>query len=191
MWNDRPLFGLNDLTMGILGYGKIGKAVAKRARGFDMNIIGLCKKEKPSDGYAERIVGIEDLEPVLSESHVVVVILPLTPETEGLIDEQAFGKMRKGSFIINVARGPIINEEALIEALRSGPIAGAALDVFNSEPLPPSSPLWEIPNLFITSHVGGVSDRLWNRMIDLFFDNLERKRQGRPLVNIVDRNRGY
>jgi phosphoglycerate dehydrogenase-like enzyme len=121
----------------------------------------------------------------------VVIATPLTPETKGLIDEAALRSMRQSAYLINIARGAIVDEAALLTALREGWIAGAGLDTVATEPLPPESPLWSLPNAFITPHCSALSPRLRERMAQLFIDNLKRYQTGQPLRNVVDKQAGY
>jgi len=128
---------------------------------------------------------------VLRQADYLVVILPLTPQTRGLIDARALGLMKRTAVLINVGRGPVVQEAALIDALRRGLIAGAGLDVFEREPLPADSPLYDMENVIITPHVSGASRTYYDRAVPLFCENLRRYLDGRPLLNVVDPARGY
>ena len=139
----------------------------------------------------DAVVGPGELDRLLAESDAVVVTAALTPETEGTLDARAFARMKRGAWLVNVARGRILREPDLVEALRSGHLGAAALDVFETEPLPPDSPLTTLPNVLLTPHVSGLSRGFWPREMRLFRADLTRFREGRPLLNLVDPSRGY
>jgi phosphoglycerate dehydrogenase-like enzyme len=138
-----------------------------------------------------RVYGPDGLHAMLGESDVVVLAAPLTPETDGLIDDAAIAAMRREAWLINVARGRLVDDRALIRALAEDRIGGVALDTFRDEPLPQASPLWELPNVIVTPHTSWSSARVLDRSIDLFCDNLRRFRAGEQLRNVVDRSAGY
>jgi phosphoglycerate dehydrogenase-like enzyme len=146
---------------------------------------------EPEDLPADIVYPAAHTDDVLAQSDAVVSILPLTRETRGSIGARQFAAMPRGSLFINLGRGSVVDEDALVQALRSGRLAGAALDVFESEPLPRSSPLWRMPNVMVSPHVGGNSDRTSERAAHLFAVNLSRFLEGRPLLNVVSRERGY
>jgi len=185
------LLELTGTTLGIVGYGGIGRAAAERARAFGMRIIALRRHLRSREGAADEIWGPERLHDLLKESDYVLISCPLTRETRGLIGAREFSLMKPNAVIINVARGAIIDEPALIEALREGKIRGAGLDVTAQEPLPFDSPLWEMENVIITPHVAGSSPQTWKRQLDLLLENLRRYVAGEPLLNVVDREAGY
>ncbi|MDR7435076.1 MAG: D-2-hydroxyacid dehydrogenase [Armatimonadota bacterium] len=191
-WDRRGSVGgeLGGGTLGILGLGHIGVELAKRAVAFEMRVIGTKRTPSPVP-FVERVLPPEGLDEVLMESDVVVIALPLTPQTRGLIGERELRLMKPTAFLINVGRGPIVQERALIRALREGWIAGAALDVFEQEPLPADSPLYDLENVILTPHVAGTSPRYMDRAIPLFCENLGRYLRGEPLLNVVDKKRGY
>jgi phosphoglycerate dehydrogenase-like enzyme len=145
----------------------------------------------PNADIPDRIYPIAALHSFLKECDVVVLAAPLTKETANLIDAQALKAMRKDSLLINVSRGGVVAEDALAKALREGAIGGAALDVFQEEPLPPDSPLWELPNVILSPHVSGFTPAYDDRATDLFAENLRRFIVGEALMNVVDRSRGY
>jgi phosphoglycerate dehydrogenase-like enzyme len=182
--------GLSGTTLGVLGLGAIGQAVARRAATLGMRVIGTRRHPEPVAGVAE-VLPPSKTRRVLAESDVVIVVLPLTPETEGLLDAEAIAAMKPGAHLVNIARGGIVDEVALAEALREGRLGGAALDVFEQEPLPPTSPLWDTPNLLVTPHVAGLSHDYLARLGEIFFENIRRLERGEPIVNPVDRDRGY
>jgi phosphoglycerate dehydrogenase-like enzyme len=137
------------------------------------------------------MVSKRDLHAALPEADFVVLTIPLTADTRGLFGAQAFASMKPSAYFINIGRGGTVDEPALIQALQNGQIAGAGLDVFASEPLPSDSPLWNMPNVIITSHYSGITPHYHERAMDIFIDNLERYVKGEPLRNVVDKQRGY
>jgi phosphoglycerate dehydrogenase-like enzyme len=177
-------------TLAILGLGSIGRALAIRARTFDMRVIGTnaCGRPVPE---VEACFPADRTRAVLADSDYVVVTLPLTPATRGLLDRDAFRVMRRSACLINLARGGVVVEADLVAALEAGEIAGAALDVFETEPLPAASPLWAMDNVLVTPHVAGTSDRYMKRAIDLFLVNLESLRSSGVLATPIDRDAGY
>jgi D-2-hydroxyacid dehydrogenase (NADP+) len=190
---DKPqhLTELNGKVLLIVGYGRIGAEVAKRAKAFDMRVWGVTRSGNGKRDHAERIFAAADLQEALPEADYVLISAPETPGTKHLIGTAQIAKMKHGARVINIARGSLVDETALVQALENGALAGAALDVTQTEPLPVESPLWRAPNLFITPHTSGVSDRLWDRQTALLVDLLERWFDGRELFNQVDFTRGY
>ena len=204
----QPLEGreLRELTIGIVGYGSLGRSVASLASAFGARVIALRRRpagagDGPTgpddeDGFPfepriDRVVGPDRLHELLGESDFVVLAAPLTPETEGMIDESAVAAMKRDAWLINVARGRLVDDTALVRALRDNRIGGAALDTFRDEPLPPGSAYWELPNVILTPHTAWSSARVLDRSIDLFCDNLVRFSRGEPLRNVVDPAAGY
>lgn len=201
---DAPLVELGELTVGVVGWGGIGREVSRRLSGFGTRILGL-KRTRPAGAGpdATSIVADDGTEVVwsdagfrrlLDESDVVVVTLPDTAETRGLFDEAAFAAMKAGALFVNVARGKLVVESALVEALERGHLRGAGLDVFAREPLPDESPLWQMPNVLVTPHVSPVTTRFWRRQADLVLHNLRCYLEGRPPAewrNLVDLDAGY
>ncbi len=185
------MFELSDKTMLILGLGGIGSRTAKLAKAFDMHTIGVRRTVSKPAKFVDRLVGIDQLDAVLPKADVVVVTLPYTQETHHLLNAKTLALMKPSSILINIGRGEIIDEPALIVALRNKTIRAAALDVFEQEPLPADSPLWQMKNVLITSHYAGSSPRYHERAGQIFIDNLERWRDGRPLNNLVDKKAGY
>jgi len=192
LW-DKPqhLTELNGQLLLIVGYGSIGRELARRAHAFDMRVWGVTRSGKGDANYAEKIFPTAQLDEVLPEADYVVVAAPETPETAQLMSAARIAKMKRGARLVNVGRGSLLDEGGLLRALESGALAAAALDVTGTEPLPPDNPLWKAPNLFITPHTSGVSDRLWVRQADILVQLLERWFDGRELFNRVDFNRGY
>jgi len=181
---------LTGRTVGVLGLGTIGRAVARRAAAFGMRVWGTRRHPAPVEGV-ERVLPPSGLDDVLRVSDVLAVTLPLTRETRGLIGARELGLLPRGAFLVNIGRGPIIDEPALIDALRSGRLGGAGLDVFVQEPLPATSPLWTVPNLIVSPHTSGGFPGYTDQMITLFCDNLRRYLTGQPLRNVVDTALGY
>lgn len=181
---------LYEQTMLILGIGGIGQAIAERAAAFGMRVLGSRRAPRPMPGVA-RVVGNDGWRELLPEADYIVVAAPLTEETRGMLDAAAFAAMKPTAYLVNIARGAIIDEAALIAAIGAGRIAGAALDTFEQEPLPPESPLWSLPNVTITPHATAGSPRMRERQIALFLENLQRFRNGEPLRNVVDKAAGY
>ena len=192
LW-DRPqhLTELNGRVLLIVGYGSIGREVAKRANAFAMRVRGVTRSGKGDGTHVEKIFARASLHEALPEADYVLIAAPETAETKRLIGAAEIAKMKRGARLINVARGSLLDEAALIRALESGALGGAALDVANTEPLPAESPLWKAPNLMITPHTSGVSDRLWNRQAALLMELLERWFDGRDMFNRVNFERGY
>jgi len=189
-WKLFGTYGLSGKTLGVLGLGAIGHAVARRATALGMRVIGTKRNPEPL-AEVDRVLPPSETREVLAESDVVIVTLPRTPETEGLLDADAIAAMKPGAQLVNVARGGIVDEAALATALREGGLSGAALDVFEEEPLPASSPLWDTPNLLVTPHVAGISRDYMARVGEIFFENIRRLESGDRLLNLVDRDRGY
>lgn len=191
----QPLRGreLSELTVGIVGYGSIGEEVARLLQPFGCRILATRRHPERGAGEAANVelLGLEDLHEVLRGSDIVVVAAPLTEATAGLIGAEQLAEMREDAWLINIARGRLIDELALRRALESGWIGGAVLDVFSEEPLSPESPLYRTPNVIITPHTSWASDRVVERTVDLFVDNLRRDRAGEPLRNVVDLEAGY
>ncbi|HXM95494.1 MAG TPA: D-2-hydroxyacid dehydrogenase [Candidatus Dormibacteraeota bacterium] len=192
LW-DKPqhLTELNGKVLLIAGFGSIGREIAKRAKGFDMRVWGVTRSGKGDMTVAERIVSACVLNDVLPEADYVVISAPETAETKHLIGTPQIARMKRGARLVNVGRGSLLDESALIGALKCGKLGGAALDVAQTEPLPTDSPLWKTPNLFITPHTSAVSDRLWERETSLLMELLVRWFDGRELFNRVDFARGY
>ena len=195
-----PLRELSDAVVGIVGYGGIGRAVGRRAAALGMRVRATRRREPTSrsgsaDGAppdsALEVMGPDGLDELLAESDYVVLTVPETSETAGLIGASELTRMRDSAVLINIARGRILDEEALADALRSGRLRGAGLDVFREEPLPPESPLWDLDNVLLTPHIGGTSPRFWERQTDLMVRNISHFLAGRPLENLVDKESGY
>lgn len=202
----QPLEGveLRDVTVGIVGLGSIGRAVGALATAFGCRVVAVRRRAEagsapPADEESrsfgevmlDRVGGPELLPELLRESDYVVLAAPLTPETQNMIDAAALGSMKAGAWLVNVARGGLVDERALLSALRDGRIGGAVLDTFRDEPLPPSSPFYDLPNVIVTPHTSWSSGRVLDRSVELFCDNLRRYAAGEPLLNVVDPTAGY
>lgn len=181
-------------TVLIYGYGAIGTRVGRAARALGMRVIGIKRSVEgldPASLDADELHTAEALREQLHRADFLVVAAPHTPETEGVIGREALALLPRGAVLVNVGRGSLVDEPALVDALRSGRLAGAGLDVFEEEPLPVSSPLWEMPNVIVSPHSAGTSDRENERITDLFRDNLRRFLDGEPLRNVFDAERRY
>lgn len=186
-----PMIEIEGFKMGIVGLGGIGMQMAKRANGFDMYIIGVdaYRTEKPDN--VNELVPMSKLTETMGRVDVVMIACPLTEETHGLINAENLSAMQQTAYLINVARGPIVKEDDLIEILQAGKIAGAGLDVTEVEPLPSESPLWDMDNVIITPHAAGGSQHRMTRITEFFLDNLERYLNGEELKNVVDKQLGF
>jgi phosphoglycerate dehydrogenase-like enzyme len=182
---------LQGRTMLVVGLGGIGAEIAQRAHGFGMRVTAIRRSDTPGPDYIERLGHQSDLLDMLKDADVVAIALPLTKETENLFDAKVLAAMKKGSYLINIARGPIVNTDALLAALNSGHLAGACLDVTDPEPLPHDHPLWKQPNVIITPHVASDADLTRERRWALFKENVRRFGAGEPLMNTVDKKAGY
>jgi len=183
---------LADSTMLVVGLGSIGGRVATLASAIGMKVIGVRRRpDLASPPGVTRVVGPDQLKEVLGLADAVVLAAPRTVETRALIGRDELAAMRAGAVLVNVARGRLINESALVVALGAGRLAGAGLDAFEHEPLPSDHPLWGLPNVLITPHTAAFGGDYWAPVVDLFRENLARFRRGEPLLNLVDKNRGY
>jgi phosphoglycerate dehydrogenase-like enzyme len=178
-------------TLGLVGMGGIGREVARRAVALGMHVIAVRRHDRPAPAGVQLLRGDDALGTLLDRSDIVVLALPATSETRGLIDAAALRRMRSDAVLINVARGDVLDEDALLHALRSGALRGAGLDVFRTEPLPADSLFWSLPNVLITPHVSAATSRFWERESELIIENIGRYLDGTPLRNVVDRQAGY
>jgi phosphoglycerate dehydrogenase-like enzyme len=195
-----PIREMRDSTLGLVGVGSIGGYVARAASVMGMRIIAVRANPEKGVDWLDcndparsryQVYGLQDLHKMLSESDFVVVSAPVTSKTEKLIDREAIAQMKSDAYMINVGRGALVDEKALIEALQQRKIGGAALDVFEQEPLPADSPLWNLENVIITPHQAGLAHKLWERQYALFSENLRRFKAGVPLLGLVDKQAGY
>lgn len=176
-------------TLVVVGVGAVGKEVARMAHGIGMRVIGVDQPGflfNPETSPLDEFHPVNELKQVLPQAEHLVLIAPHTPQTEGLIGQEELALLPEGAVLINIARGALVDEEALVEALDSGRLAGAGLDVFAEEPLPRESPLWDMPNVLVSPHSASTSDRENGRITDLFCENLRRFLAGQPLVNVLD-----
>ncbi|MFS8523255.1 MAG: D-2-hydroxyacid dehydrogenase [Limnochordales bacterium] len=176
-------------TVGIAGLGDIGQEIVRRAAALDMRVLGWRRSAGDVPGVERMYAGREEFHEFLGQCDYVVVVLPLTDATRGLFDDTAFAAMRDGTYLINVGRGPVIQEQALLRALESGKLAGATLDVFDVEPLPEDHPFWRMENVIVTPHMSGPT--VAEEVTAPFIENMERFLAGRPLLKQVDLQRGY
>jgi phosphoglycerate dehydrogenase-like enzyme len=183
---------LHGRQIGIVGLGSIGREVARRAHAFGMKVVGIRRHTaRPLPDGVARVLAPDALLELLAESDIVVLATPLTAETHHLIDRRALGAVKRGAFLVNIGRGGLVDEDALLDALRSGWLGGAALDVFATEPLPADNPFWDLPNVIVTPHVAGAMEDYWTPLMQLFADNLRRFERGEALLNVVDKRAGY
>jgi phosphoglycerate dehydrogenase-like enzyme len=194
-WRQTTTGTLYGKTLCVVGVGSIGQAVAVRARPFGMRVVGVKRVVREDDaawGYADELYATRDLHQALREADYVVAALPGTPETQRLLNAEAIGAMKQGAYFVNVGRGKVVHEGALVEALKSGRLAGAALDVFEEEPLPEDSPLWELENVVVSPHsTDMVGAQINEHQADLFCENLRRYLNGKPLINELDKKLLY
>jgi phosphoglycerate dehydrogenase-like enzyme len=192
LWRQRPRpREVADATVAVIGMGGIGREFAARAKALGLKVLGVRENPSKGAGGADAVFGPGDIDQVLAQADYLLLCTPVTPATTGIMNAARLGKMKPDAYLINVARGPLIDEAALLQALEEKRIAGAALDVFNEEPLPPGSPFWSLDNLLITPHTAAVTERLWERHYRLIAENLNRFLTGQPLLNQVDKTRGY
>jgi phosphoglycerate dehydrogenase-like enzyme len=190
-WDHYPTTELRGQTLLIVGVGAIGLEVARLATAFGMRVIGIKRQTDVELPHVDSLHPPEQLRELVGDAHAIVVTLPLTDETRGLIDRETVERMRDGAVFVNVGRGKVVDEEALIDALRSGKLAGAALDVTAKEPLPPESPLWELENVIISPHTAALSWHENERIVELFAENLRRYLHGDELLSRVDTSSFY
>eukprot|EP01041_Mallomonas_annulata_P016582 gene16582-34541_t len=193
-WEKYCVTELRGQTMGILGYGDIGKACAILAKAYGMRVIAMRRRPEMSaeDPLIDEIFGPEGIESVMSLSDYVVVVAALTADTKGMVDSKALAAAKPGQILINIGRGPLIDEEALVTALQDGSrLRGAALDVFCVEPLPESSPFWDIPNVLISPHNADMTTDFRHKSVKFFTENCGRFLEGKSLQAIVDKRSGY
>ena len=185
-------FELNGQTLCVIGLGDIGQALGERAAALGMRVTGVRRRPELAvpDGISA-VTTFDDMDALLAEADHIAVCLPLTPSTENILNAERIAKLKRGVYIYNTGRGEIIDQDALIEALNSGQVGGAGLDVTTPEPLPADSPLWDMENVLITSHTSGRSPARMDRFMDILIDNIRRYRADEPLRNVVDPVHGY
>ena len=198
LWRPNDLIGtvspwlLSGRTLAVIGVGTIGEALAARAKAFGIRVVGVRRHpERGRPAGFDEVLGPVDMGRLLGLADIVVVAAPLTAETNLLLDADAIAKLKPGAIVVNIARGQLVDEEALTAALLEGRLGGAALDVFTTEPLPASSPFWSLPNVIVTPHNSGFRAGHFDAVIDLFSDNLTRFERGDQLLNVVDLDAGY
>jgi phosphoglycerate dehydrogenase-like enzyme len=182
---------VNGLTMGIIGFGAIGHGIARRAQAFDMNLVAVDAFAVDGTPFVDEVWPVSRLGDLMTVADVVVIAAPLTPETHHLIGAPMLAKMKPDAYLIVVSRGGIVDENALLETLTAGNLAGVALDVVEQEPLPADSPLWDAPRFLLTPHLAGASAPKERRVVEIFRENLIRYQNGDPLVNVVDKAKGF
>ena len=195
-WNNRPGLRaqeveLTGLNLGIIGFGGTGRAVAKRAHAFGLRIRAIDKDLMDGTDSVNKVESAEALDDLLAWSDILAICCPLTEETDKLINQETLGQLKTGAYIINVTRGEIIDEDSLVDALKSGHVRGAGLDVTPREPLPVESELWRLPNVVMTPHTAGASQYRASRNLERFISNVEKFRQNLPLDGIIDKVEGY
>jgi len=201
LWRQRPRpREVDGATLGLVGVGAIGRNVARMASAIGMRVVVI--REHPYRGVdwlpadsPERsrhvVYGIDQLDRMLQQADFVVLAAPTTDRTKALMNAERFSQMKPDAWLINVGRGALVEEAALVQALRKKTLGGAALDVFDTEPLPADSPLWSFENVIITPHVAGMTDKIWDRQFEFFSENLHRFLDGKPLLGVVDKAKGY
>jgi len=192
-WNREEFQDVKEMygkTIGIIGLGSIGTRIAEIAKCLGLKVLAV-KKEPAKATLAGKIYSLEGLDKLLTKSDYVVICLPLTPETKHLFDESRFRKMKPSAYLVNISRGEVVDETALIEALKKKTIDGACVDVFEKEPLPESSELYDLENVIITPHVAGWTPEYMNRAVQIFCENLRAFLAGERMPTLVDKERGY
>lgn len=205
-WEAKGGLELRGRTIGIVGYGAIGGEIGRLAAAFGMEVLAVRRcpgRQRSSPGgmlpgtgdlaesIPKRVYGPAQLREVLPQCDIVILTVPLTTETVSLIGEDEIAAMKPSAYLVNVARGQVVDESALLHALQTGRLGGAVLDTFQEEPLPASSPFWDLPNVLVTPHVAPNSSFYNDRAVDVFAENLSRYLAGEPLLNVFDRARGY
>jgi len=189
-WQYETVGRIDGKTVAVIGLGHTGQAVAEKVASLGLRVIGTRARPREMD-HVDKVVGPDALHEVLAEADIIVVSVPRTPKTIGLLDRAAFAAVKPGAHLIDVSRGGIVVPSALVEALKSGRIGGAVIDVFDPEPMPADAELWDMENVIVTPHSSAVYDGWELDALDIFADNLERRLAGQPLVNVVDPVRGY
>src|SRR3954471_10354838 len=183
---------LQGRRMGIVGLGSIGMEIARAASAFGMRVSAIRRRaELPVPEPVDEVLAPDRLLDMLSRFDVVVLSAPLTSDTQQMIGRHALTAIKRGAFVVNIGRGKLVDDDAMVEALIDGRLGGAALDVFTREPLEPASPYWDLPNVVITPHISGGMEDYWTPLVALFSENLRRFESGRPLLNVVDKHAGY
>jgi len=183
---------LAGLTLGIVGLGAIGRNLARHAACFGMKVVAVREHaDLPKPDFVEQIFPSSRLNAMLAVADYVVIAAPVTPSTQAMIGHEQLAAMKPNAFLLNVSRGALVDESALIQTLQLRKIAGAGLDVFEKEPLPDDSPLWDMENVLITPHTAGMNAKMWEQQFELFSENIRRYLAGQPLLALVDKKAGY
>jgi D-2-hydroxyacid dehydrogenase (NADP+) len=182
---------LKGRTMGIIGFGNIGRAIARRANGFEMRVLAVDAESVPPGEGVEQVWPLARLGDLCRESDVLVISAPMTPTSRGMVGGEHIRAMKRGSYLLQMSRGGIVNEAALVDALEEGHLAGAGLDVTETEPLPVGDPLWTAPNLIVTPHTSASSSLTTDLVWSILNENVGRFVRGEPLMNLVDKQRGW
>jgi len=194
-WGGSTVGGKPDVLSGktcvVLGLGDIGTEVARRAKAFGMEVVGIRRRRAAKPRFVDELVSLRGMRGALARADYLVVALPLTPATHHIVDAEALALMKPTACIFNIGRGALIDEAALVRALQEGRLAGAGLDVFEKEPLPPESPLYRMENVIVTPHSAGRSPANGAKLVSLFCRNLRRYLARKPLLNLVDKDAGY
>jgi phosphoglycerate dehydrogenase-like enzyme len=192
-WEQFDVEEIHGRMVGVIGYGEIGRAVAEKAHAMGMKVEALRKRPEFSeeDPYIDRVLPVSELLELLRSADYVVITAPLTPETRHMIGEEELRAMKPGAVLINIGRGPVVREDALIQALKENWIRGAALDVFDEEPLPPNHPFWDMENVLLSPHTADHTATWLDEAMQFFLENFERFRKDEPLLNVVDKQLGY
>lgn len=192
LWEQEPMLAeINDARVVVIGLGSIGREFARRARALGAHVVAIREHPERGPETANEVAGMAELDRHLAEADFVVLAAPLTAGTQALINLERLSLIKESAYLINVSRGPLVDDEALIAALESEQIAGAALDVFAEEPLPRSSPYWDLPNVLITPHTAAVTPKLWERHYRQISANVRHFLAGKPLEGVVDKTQGY
>jgi len=187
----RDVDELTGKTLGVLGLGNVGMELSFRGKCFGMEVIAVDRRVVRRPSYVDEVMGLWGLDTLLAKSDYLVITVPLTSSSKHMIGERELRLMKSNAYIINISRGPVVEEKALVKALKEGWIAGAGLDVFEKEPLPMDSELWDLENVIITPHISGGTPRYAERLADIFCENLSRFLEGKTLINLVDKKEGY
>lgn len=188
---EMPVLGeLAGATITVVGLGPIGERVAELGRAFRMHVVGVRRRPEVGSTWCDEVAGPDELREILPRTDVLVIAAPQTPDTEGLLGSEALDAIQEGALVVNVGRGPLVDEDALLDALRAGRVR-AALDVFGEEPLPEDSPLWDAPGLAASPHCASITPGLFAQLADIAVENLRRHLAGEPLENVVDKDAWY
>jgi phosphoglycerate dehydrogenase-like enzyme len=191
-FQERPgLRAIKGMTMGIVGFGNIGRAIARRATGFEMRVLAVDAEEVPPGEGVEEVWPLSRLDDLCRESDVLTISAPITPSSRGMVGPAQLKLLKRGSYLLQLSRGGICDETALVDSLEEGHISGAGLDVTATEPLPPGDPLWTAPNLIVTPHTSAASKLTSDLAYEILTENIGRFLRGETLMNVVDKHRGY